>query len=164
MAKEVVIAGVKVAKTLHGDYVLILTDTSGRPKVALDVDNVGLATKANQAIQLARDVTWVRKYDKVSAGSVIIHTVTTGKTFYLVYALVEAWHYAAGVHEGYLIVRDTADVLKGFLLKCGGPDADDRFQQNASFPIPLAIPAGWDIVLGANLNSTARASIYGWEE
>jgi len=164
MAKEVVIAGVKSAKTLHGDYVLILTDTSGRPKVALDVDNVGLATKANQAIQLARDVTWIRKYKEVSAGRVIIHTVTTGKTFYLVAACLLIKHYAAGFHRGNITIRDTADVRRAFLIDLGAADAEEGRGFAVSFPTPISIPAGWDILLDANVYSYACGSIFGWEE
>jgi len=91
MAKEVVICGIKVATTLHGDYVVVLTDSSGRIyvvpvgdqaqpfpqettspyqlKVSVDKDNVGLATESSLTSELTRRI---KAYDGTTYRDVLV--------------------------------------------------------------------------------------------
>jgi len=112
--------------------------------------------ETNQSVKVAKSVTWIRKRAAiVGGGSAIVYTVTAGKTFYLVAA-------NAGINGSawmYLYLRDETDVLVGNILIRYGAGG-----QVIAFPIPLAIPAGWDIVLEIGGTLNGEAMIFGWEE
>lgn len=112
------------------------------------------------------------KSGSVGAGTVVLHTVTTGKTFYLTYA--NLCLYARDViTTGKLAVRNVGNTIQYYLCQLqtrgGIIDAGGRSSQSVAMPIvinpALSIPAGWDIALiGAGSYVNATAGVGGWEE
>lgn len=93
----------------------------------------------------------------------IIHTVTSGKTFYLSSASYMIYYTGAGF--AIMSVRDLSDVAV-YHLGMGYKAANDpTITLPISFPQPLEIPAGYDIYLqslAADLH--VFGFIHGWEE
>lgn len=120
------------------------------------IPDAGSLVDAVEGTQIAKSVS------VSGAGTSIIHTVTTGKTFYLDAAWLNADSTAASTTGVNLIVRDTGDVTQytmSFNMHANGN------QSNAiSFPVPISIPEGWDIVLNTSLAGlSASAFIHGYE-
>lgn len=133
-------------------------------KTLTDLDNDLTSIKNNQAIRLSRDVTWIRKFAQAVAATTIVYTVTAGKTLYIVAANLSCVSTAAAAIEVSLFVRNAADVAQGYLiarypgpghLNCGG---------ECAYPIPLQVPAGWDVVVYSAALGIGLASFWGWEE
>jgi len=91
--------------------------------------------------------------------TVVLHTVTAGKTFYLIGATLSVA--LAGLGIGKLTITNAGDVEQYDPLAIGGPDpAAVRFGDNNFHPpIPLEIPAGYKLKL---VSSTATISVNGF--
>lgn len=105
----------------------------------------------------------INKSVDISNTTSIIHTVTTGKKFYLVAASLAVYNVAAGAQAGWLSVRDDSDVAQYdiFLISLLSNSTDSIA---LSFPFPQEIAAGWDITAKSDdANLLARAFIAGYE-
>jgi len=105
----------------------------------------------------------IAKYASANNATVILHTVTIGKTLFLTAVSFQAATTTAG-KSGILLVRDTSDVEKyklfNFYLTAVGGLSD-----SLSFNPPLEIPSGWDICIYSSATEcVARTFIHGWEE
>jgi len=119
---------------------------------------------ADLNLYVARNKSLLVYSNAVDNGIAIVHTVTAGKKYYLFAVHLYVYHFAAGAHGGFAAVRDGADTFLYTLIQRGCADADDGSGGEIPFPIPNPIPAGYDIYIYANAESSARATIYGWEE
>jgi hypothetical protein len=92
----------------------------------------------------------------------IIHTVTAGKSFCLSSCFLGGQGNTD--FEVLLYVRDASDIAQYRLLVIRNAVAGGQFIAR-SFPHPVRIPAGYDIVLQTNAAATnVDAGISGWEE
>ena len=112
----------------------------------------------------SRHLKWIRKQDAISNGTLVLHTVSAGKSFYLVHSVLVLWPYATGTKWGTLAIRDTNDAFVAHIQALCCADAEQGRGESQSYPIPLEIPAGWDITIYANACTRTDASIFGWEE
>ena len=102
----------------------------------------------------------VNKCANVNDDTAIIHTVTADKVFYLCGVTMSS---NPGVGDTCRIaVRNGADVEQYCLLYLVSSALQGR---NSNLPLfmPIAIPAGYDIVL-TSTNSDAHGFITGWEQ
>jgi hypothetical protein len=99
--------------------------------------------------------------------TVVLHTVTAGKIFYLNSCSLNVWMTGAGgVLEGYLFVTNAADADQYHLLHLTGYYGTPVESHNdaLSFPVPLELPAGWKIkVITSDAVVKAAAFIHGYE-
>ena len=143
----------------------VVSDLRGASsKTLTDLDTDLTSIKNNQAIRLSRDVTWIRKVGSASNATTIVYTVTAGKTLYIVAASMGGYITTAVAAEITFFVRNAADAVQTYLITrllsatvqgCGGEFAP---------AFPLAVPAGWDVVLFAGTNAISQAGFWGWEE
>ena len=112
----------------------------------------------------SRGLKWIRKRAFVSNGITILHTVSEGKSFFLVFSMLVTQHYATGNKHGSLAIRDVNDTVIADIQSLYCADAEQGRGKSQSYPIPLEIPAGWDITVYANAYTTTWGSIFGWEE
>ncbi len=99
------------------------------------------------------------------AATTIVHTVTTGKTFYLTSLCLFSDH-GGNYGKAILKVRDGSDVDLYELAQVDSIAVQyDRFGIPRSFPTPIKIPAGYDIVVtNTVVVYNTNAQINGWEE
>jgi len=90
----------------------------------------------------------------------IIHTVTAGKVFYLCAVTFSGNPQAGGTSD--LFIRNVADVAQYTILHSHTAAVDGRDSAMPLF-MPIAIPAGYDIVL-TTTNTAAHVFIAGWEQ
>ena len=112
----------------------------------------------------SRGLKWIRKRAYVANGNAIVHTVSAGKSFYLIHSALMLEPYATGNKVGTLQIRDANDVLIAHLQLLYCADAEQGRGESRSYPIPLEIPEGWDITIYADAYTSTLASIFGWEE
>ena len=106
--------------------------------------------------------TQVAKSATATNAIVIVYTVPSGKTLYLNSCSLNFLASAATVF--YLGVRDTADVDQYYIITLTGAVATADTGHSMTFPIPLEIPAGWDIfVRSTTASGTAYGFIHGFE-
>ena len=76
--------------------------------------------------------------------TLVVYTVTTGKTLYLVTLTLMVANYSGFTNTGYAQIRDAIDSVKGIALRAKSAHG---LNHNAwcNFNPPLALPAGWDI-------------------
>ncbi len=111
---------------------------------------------AHRGAQIAKDA-------QASDSTVICHTVSAGKTFFLTkFIFSSGW----GAGLGTLVVRNASDVPQytiaslQFSSAAGAPGVTPGF-----FNPPLEIPAGWDLaVISSAAGHIANVFIHGWEE
>lgn len=119
--------------------------------------------KANTRNLNADTGTQVQKSANASNNTVIIHTVTAGKTLYLTAAHILA--VTGNASFGDIFVRNEADAEQYKLLTA---DSDGGVSGNNSASLPYAkpikIPAGYDICVRSSAGNSVHASISGWEE
>ena len=97
---------------------------------------------------------------EVSNATSIIHTVTAGKIFYLCSVSCDA---DSGINKlTHLKVRNGADVDQYIIIDHESA-AQASISGSRSFFPPIAIPAGWDIVLQTTA-SQGMGFIHGWEQ
>jgi hypothetical protein len=95
--------------------------------------------------------------------TVVVHTVTAGKTLYL-----SAWAFSvnnfSGVDNGgYALVTDGSDVQQYVFCSIRCPDADGKGLSCSLLP-PLEIPAGYKIkAYSPGANITVTLFIHGYE-
>jgi hypothetical protein len=105
--------------------------------------------------------TQIAKSNSISGGTVIVHTVTSGKTFLLEFAQLQVYTGVASGTENKLIVRNAADVEQYRILSF---IMGDTSQDSEVFRGVLSIPEGWDICLFSPTgNDYGRANIKGRE-
>jgi hypothetical protein len=107
--------------------------------------------------------TQITKYNTALNNTVIIHTVTAGKTLYLVSAQIFTPN--VGAVYGTLFIRDTLDAITMYLAGIiNTPTGAVSGQLWTSYP-PLEVAAGYDIcVLSSAAGVNYIGSIFGWEE
>lgn len=104
----------------------------------------------------------VTKNGSVVNNTVIVHTVTAGKTFYLSSAVIGL--FSTGTASGYLLVRDDGDVLQYNIVFGRIINADEQLF-SMGFDPPIEIPEGWDICVSSNsADMYVEGFIHGWEE
>jgi hypothetical protein len=105
----------------------------------------------------------VVKSSSAQNATVIIHTVTAGKTLFLCSVFLRAyWNVVGNSHP--LAVRNAADVIQYTLLDMLAP-AVGHGEVSRAFGPPLEIPAGYDItIVSAGVGDIMLGSIFGWEE
>jgi len=107
--------------------------------------------------------TQVAKSTFANNATVILHTVTAAKTFFLTHYNYEFDPTATG-QEGRLLVRNVADVIQYDIVYTAARSIDTDLV-SGTFVQPLEIPAGYDICLVSSaLNAPVRVFIHGWEE
>ena len=117
-----------------------------------------LLTKPDGATQIAKSL----QADDVSIAS--IHTVTTGKKFYLNAASLNSWGQDTAYFTG-IQVYNASDVKQYDILSHGFKQTYESRSTTISFPVPLEIPEGWKIKVFCNTEGgSGRAFINGWEE
>lgn len=104
--------------------------------------------------------TQINKSVEIDDTTGVIHTVTGGKTFYLVAATCSAGSGAAKVTH--LIIRNDSDVEQ-FTIFDFATAAAGSLASAVCFPTPILITAAWDIVL-ITTNDHAAGFITGWEQ
>lgn len=105
----------------------------------------------------------IAKYATANNATVILHTVTAGKTFYL--SFYTFLGYIAGAGAGVsLIVRNAADVEQYKISVLRGAVVG-QLSQALALDFPLEIPAAYDVcAVSDSANSTLYAFAHGWEE
>lgn len=118
--------------------------------------------KMNQGLPLLAD-TRVEASGLASNATVILHTVTAGKTFYLCGIMFDSKRTA--VSTAHMAVRNAADVEQYRLLQPHAPAANEFISEGGvGFHCAVPIPAGWDIYLvSAAATQSIGAFIYGYE-
>lgn len=107
--------------------------------------------------------TQVAKEGSAAGADVIVHTVTSGKTLYLSACSLGIKNGLASTSSGYLGVRNASDTWQ-YMLLYTGVVANDGKTALLSFPIPLEIPAGYDIVANSSdADVQVYAFIHGYE-
>jgi len=105
----------------------------------------------------------IAKYDSANNSTVIIHTVSAGKTFFMTTANYMSETSGAGA-GGRLDVLNASGVLQ-YTIAVIVFTAVGQGAISMSFNPPLEIPGGYKIVVFSNSAAlTARAFIHGWEE
>jgi hypothetical protein len=104
--------------------------------------------------------TQIIKSNVANNAAVIIHTVTTGKTLYISSASVSMLTGASV--EAHLRIRNAADTETAKLLWIGGT-APITAHLACSFPMPIAVPEGYDVCI-VGVTTYAYGLIQGWEE
>lgn len=107
--------------------------------------------------------TQILKYADANAATVVVHTVSAGKVFYLTFFSHTGFLSAAGeVSE--LIIRNAADALQLRLSRFESP-ASETLSVAVGLNFPIEIPALWDIAIySSNAGIVSYGSIAGWEE
>jgi hypothetical protein len=126
-----------------------------------------LFREPNQArwggVRPAHRGTQVEKSNSVTNGTIIVHTVTAGKTLFLCTVVVE-FRFGGLAAWDFLAVRNEADVFQYYIA---------RLRDNTAGTVGLVIPywppreisAGYDIYLtSSGVNNDMAADIFGWEE
>lgn len=104
----------------------------------------------------------IKSLENVTNSTSILHTVTTGKTFFLSHWSFSAYATAAG--NAKLEFRNDVDITQ-YLIEKVDFNAAFYAWTSSSPKCPLEIPADWDIVVvSANAFTFANAFIHGWEE
>ena len=103
-----------------------------------------------------------KSVEDVNNTTAIIHTVTAGKTLFLVSCRLMVT--ATGAGSILLRVRDDEDTFLYTIDRFYAPINGTWSSPTYFFP-PLEIPAGYDIfVLSSALNCFGHSHIFGWEE
>ena len=92
---------------------------------------------------------------------IIMHTVTAGTVFYLTSCTVVLA--ATGTYVS-ITVRNGADVHQYTLVASKIQLGQGSYHAVLTFPKPIAIPAGWDVMLTKSGCLTYGSQITGWEE
>lgn len=153
--------------------------------IASAVDTLADITKIGGTAQTGRDMvadiqhlresvdggiiagrTDIAKDNSIANGTVIIHTVTAGKTFYLENAFLNVSFAVAGAGQyGQLLVRDDSDTLQYLIYFLKHDNQTGAETATTHFKRPIRIPAGWDIcALSTTANVGSHAFIRGYEE
>lgn len=105
--------------------------------------------------------TQIIKQNGAAATTTIVHTVTGGKTLYIASAQLSIM--ATSTSYGYMLIRDSSDVsvCTALLLHVF---TNSGAAVGCAFPMPLSIPAGYDVCMVAYKNAEGNLSIQGWEE
>ncbi len=105
----------------------------------------------------------IKSASQSGAGITVIHTVSTGKSLYLVFAFLSG---ASGGGSGTVnvSVRDDGDNWLYNIAQISFDAANMTDSVACSLPRPLKIPEGYDVYVESTTNPTARATILGWEE
>ena len=105
----------------------------------------------------------VEKYNTATNGTAIVHTVTAGKTLYLVSAIIFPAAVNSGV--GTVFIRDLLDAVWTYLVGMTGALNFGLIGQTLSLYHPIEVPEGYDIcVLSGGAGLTVYGAIHGWEE
>ncbi len=129
--------------------------------------SVMLFREANEVkwvgVRPAHKGTQVTKETLANNATVILHTVTSGKTLFLnLLAGSVRWE---GSGRGRIGVRDGSDVVQYYIFEALKGSAQDTIPFIIPFNIPLEIPAGWDVFLDTNSVSVyIYCFLHGWEE
>ena len=104
--------------------------------------------------------TQILKSAEANNETVIIHTVTAGKTFYLVAI-------GCGVDSGaakyaHVLIRNASDVTVAILIDIH-TTAQTAMNRTLQLPIPIVVEAGFDIIIITD-NTHATCFILGWEQ
>lgn len=95
--------------------------------------------------------------------TIVLHTVTASKTFFLTGAV---FHYDGTTigHRARLMVRNIANAIQ-YTIFTSLTGVAGHGDVSKSFWPPLEIPAGWDIAADSNaITLVVTAFIHGWEE
>lgn len=99
----------------------------------------------------------------IDNGTVIIHTVTAGKTLYLCHYMWSIWNISGGNGWGRLQVRDAGDAQVYLIVDSGAAD-DFAYGISGNFNPPLEVPAGYDIcVISGQADCWVSGFIHGYE-
>ena len=140
----------------------LLNITDNRSAIAQAALLQRIIEKLNEGLALASD-TRIEKSAEATNATVILHTVTAGKTFHLTGASLCESSTAAGNAE--LIVRNVADVTQYMIFKLRGQGAASYHATSLPFFCAVKIPAGYDIVVNSNpAGMVANGFICGWED
>lgn len=104
--------------------------------------------------------TQILKHGSATADTVILHTVTTGKTLYITSCCISLYSAARGVSS--ILIRDTDDTTVAEILCCETNAAGEN-TNSQSFIMPIKVLAGYDVVATTDAG-TVHGTIQGWEE
>lgn len=90
------------------------------------------------------DATQIAKHKTASNETDVIHTVTTGKTFYLSACSLGIKNASGAFNHGNIQVTDGSDTMQYVILYVGCPDDNGKMQAMNFLP-PLEIQAGWKV-------------------
>ena len=107
--------------------------------------------------------TQIAKFLSVNNASGIVHTVASGKTFFLNLSVVMC---RTGAGSARLSVRNDSDVHQYFITLIDIITAVGTSHSiSIPYPYPLEIPSLWDVVIESTAaGCNADAHIHGWEE
>lgn len=95
--------------------------------------------------------------------TVIVYTVTTGKTFYLCSYTLTATNSGAMTNNARLFVRNGGDVVQ-YHMELMFVLQPQCIRASMAFPVPVEIPAEYDVVVQSQLTDLkVRAFIFGYE-
>lgn len=107
--------------------------------------------------------TQIIKDGAVADGLQVVHTVTSGKTFYLSTAYGANYNTSGGAGYVQILVTDDEDATQYLLLRLRLA-ADGSISETMSFLPPLEIPAGYKIKINSDAaNVAGYALIHGYE-
>lgn len=114
-------------------------------------------------VRPAHNGTQVAKYASAINTTAIVYTVTAGKVLHLFHA--EVWIAVAAAGQGFLLVRNAADVAQYYFLPILCAAAVMHPCGVANFYPPVEIPEGWDIcVVSSAAVLSVTGEIFAWEE
>lgn len=107
--------------------------------------------------------TQVDAYATANNSTVVIHTVTAGKTFFLNTLTFSNRNQSGAVAAGYISVNNDSQVFQYRIFNAATPDGDTSLA-SASFPFPLELASGWEIVVQSEIVSLYTVGfIHGYE-
>lgn len=131
---------------------------TGRPDFTTEIaGTVDAGSSGTDWFQQAQDQTQVLKSGSGSGNStVVLYTVTTGKTLYLTFAFFSVVESGVAVWGGNLFVTNASDVTQYFIFNANGVNEGTGFSSNecvrlANFMVPLKIPTGYKIKIAGSI-------------
>ena len=109
--------------------------------------------------------TKIVKVGSVANGTLLVYTVSAGKTLHLAGSVAGALSPGGAGAKGFAYIQDDADVLWFSLGNQTYTDGEGGAAVAFCPAFPLEVPAGYDFVIyGRGAGLTMSLSIFGWEE
>ena len=124
------------------------------------VENIPVSMGVFETVVAGITRTQIIKSGDANNETLVIHTVTAGKTFYFVCC-------GCGVDSGadkyaHVLLRNAADATIATIIDIH-TTAQTAINRTVSFPIPIVLAAGFDVAVVTD-NPHASVFVLGWEQ